>query len=66
MGRTEPWKLRIQQGCESICIENLSNEQQETLTLGTMWSKKGNRVEANTEKESEVVGVTDTRHNVKI
>lgn len=60
MGRREPWKLRIQQGCESICIEK------QAMTLGTMWSKKGNRVVANTEKESEVVGVTDTRHNVKI
>lgn len=66
MGRRETWKLRIQQGCKSVCIESLSNESQESLTLGTPWSQKGNRVEASTEKESEVVGVTDTRRMMKI
>lgn len=51
---------------EVICIENLSSELQESLTLGTAWSRKGNRVEANTAKASEVVGVADTRHMMKI
>lgn len=47
----------------AVCIENLSSELQEFLTLGTAWSRKGNRVEANTAKALEVVGVTDTRHD---
>lgn len=49
-----------------ICIENLSSELQESLTLETSWCRKGNKVEANTEKELEVVGVTDIRHMMKI
>lgn len=65
MGRREPWKLRIQQGCESICIEKQAMSGR-IPDLRNYVEQKGNRVEANTEKESEVVGVTDTRHNVKI
>lgn len=62
MGRREPWKLRIQQGCESICIE----KQAMSGRIPDLRNYVEQRVEANTEKESEVVGVTDTRHNVKI
>lgn len=62
MGRREPWKLRIQQVCESICIE----KQAMSGRIPDLRNYVEQRVEANTEKESEVVGVTDTRHNVKI